>query len=174
MFDVKNALKRPMNLYSLQTDNDNVDVITRTMRRISVFNNKMMQASYAISTGDDVLKLRPGELLDGKQSDSADAIMASEVVANSLDAMLDIFKTNWQTIQSIDANDFVDQNVTKNDVDLFMEVFEAHKAILDICDYFDTFASKAISDILTDPNNPNLKPNTKAKIEAAGGKVEVL
>ena len=165
MFDVKNALKRPMNLYSLQTDNDNVDIITRTMRRISVFNNKMMQASYAISTGDDVLKLRPGELLDGKQSDSADAIMASEVVANSLDAMLDIFKTNWQTIQSIDANDFVDQNVTKNDVDLFIEVFEAHKAILDICDYFDTFASKAISDILADPNNPNLKPNTKAKIE---------
>lgn len=166
MFDVDNAIKRPMRLYSLQTGNDSIDIITKTMRRISVFNNKMMQASYAISTGDDVLKLRPGELLDGKQSDSADALMASEVVSHALDAMLDIFRTSWQTIQSIDSNDFVDENVTKNDVDLYMEALEAHKAILDICDYFDTFASKAISDILSDPNNPNLKPNTKASVES--------
>lgn len=150
--DVEAALSKPITLYSVDASNDNVNHITKVVRRISVLNNEVMQMSTAMATTSDFMKLRPGEMLDGLTEGSANAKTAATFTINAVSSVLDIFNKAFDTLSKIDSMDFDDLNTTRNDIDTYVECVEAFKAIMDICEYYDTFIN-----------------NTKVELKVNGG-----
>lgn len=140
-FSIDKALENPVKLYSLRTDNQNIKFVEQTMKRISILNNKLMQASYKMAATSEYMSLRPGELLGDRNETEMNEAFASTIASNAIDTLWKSFQTNYGVLSRILAKDFRIEDVSRTNVDNLMRCIELFDSIKDICESYKSLAS---------------------------------
>ena len=173
MFDessvsIDEVIEHPVTLYSSKRDNINLKLAESISRRLSILNNKLMQASYNMAAQDDYMSLRPGELLGNHDMDAMSESFVSSVAAHAIDTLWTNFQKNFKILKDIDGDDFTIENTSKTNVDNLMQCIELFNSMRDICDVYRTFVSnvnikynKAVRDGRSDA--ADLAPSAKLK-----------
>lgn len=163
-FSLDKALENPVKLYSLRTDNQNTKFVEQTMKRLSILNNKLMQASYKMASTKEYMSLRPGELLGDRNEIEMNEAFASTVAANAIDTLWKDFQTNYSILSKVSAKDFRMEDISRTQIDNLMRCIEIFDSVKDICEAYRSLASntnikyeqaKAISDDLGDRLKPS-------------------
>ena len=172
-FSLDNALENPVKLYSLRTDNQNTKFVEQTMKRLSILNNKLMQASYKMASTKEYMSLRPGELLGDRNELEMNEAFASTIASNAIDTLWNDFQTNYGVLSRISAKDFRMEDISRTQIDNLMRCIEVFDSLKDICEAYMSLASntrikyeqaKVISDDLGDRLKPSAAMESTLKI----------
>lgn len=163
-FSIDNALENPVRLYSLRTDNQNTKFVEQAMKRLSILNNKLMQASYKMASTKEYMSLRPGELLGDRDEIEMNEAFASTVASNAIDTLWNDFQVNYSVLSKISAKDFRMEDISRTNIDNLMRCIEVFDSLKDICEAYMSLVSnvnikyeqaKAISDDLGNRLKPS-------------------